>query len=244
MMERGVSVVIFAVMITMVILMLFSVWYVYYVHSSTKRAEFEHIQTVGEDFRYLQFLVSNLKENSLATAEFRMSPAPLVGAPSPARASIFWVENENLPGSVCLKLGGTYSSGYTYIYEGGAVLIQQGSKVSMKFEPRAFTLENDNLVYTEVRLKDSVPEVAGTGRISLTLFLENVVEERRKENIYVWSHFPGAWERYLKWAKDNLILPLYPSASLTPLENGWCLSLGEENMYTHRVLVLSVRMVC
>jgi hypothetical protein len=239
-------VVVFAVMITMVVLMLFSVWYVNFTQSSTKKEELEHIQAVAEDFRHLQSLILSMRENNLGTAEFRMSPAPVVGVPSPNRASMFWVENEsdNSPGLVCLEMGNVVYPGYAYIYESGAVLIQQGARVNMKFEPRAFSLENGGLVYTEVRLKDPVPKSAGTGRVTLILFVENVSEEQENENIYIWSSYPPAWERYLSRVVENL-KSIYEN--IQPPENlgrGWKIWLGPENTFIHRIVELSVRAVC
>gem|GEM_PF-3992516 len=241
----GVSVVVFAVMMTMVILMLFSVWYVNFTQSSTKKAELEHIQTVAEDFRRLQSLILSMRENGLGTAEFRMSPAPVVGVPSPNRASMFWVENESdsSPGLVCLEMGNVIYSKYTYIYESGAVLIQQGSSATMKFEPRAFSLENSGLVYREVRLKDPVPKLAGTGRTTLILFVENVSEKTEAENIYIRSSYPSAWERYLSRVVENL-KPIYENIRLEKWERGWRIWLGGDNVYTHRIVELSVRTVC
>ncbi|MEM2674321.1 MAG: hypothetical protein QXW77_01620, partial [Candidatus Hadarchaeales archaeon] len=63
-MERaGVSVIIFAIMVTMVLLMVFALWYRNLVYNLIKEAEVAHMQLVYEDFRNLQFTLSKLAEN-------------------------------------------------------------------------------------------------------------------------------------------------------------------------------------
>jgi len=237
-MEKGVSVVVFAVMMVMVIFLVFSVWYAGFAQSSIKKAEIEHMRKVEEQFRYLQSLVSGLRENGdSCTAEFQFSPLPPVGVLYTGRASTFWAEKEfeNLPGLIGLEIGNQICPRVTYIYEGGAVLVKQGTNVFMKYEPKAFFFENGSLIYQEVRLKDNLSKIVGSGRIALVFFVENLIEENLADKIYIWSRYPSAWKKYLYKIRDSM----FPNASLEPLDNGWVLSLGTDSTYVHRILSLS-----
>ena len=198
------------------------------------------MQLVYEDFRNLQFTLSKLAENGeIRTASFRMSPTFPVMVSAPKRASTLWAENENLPGSICFESGSSIYPRQTWIYEGGAILLKQGSAVIMKSEPSIFTIENGRLIYKEIRIADSLQKLAGTGRATIILFVENYLESEESENVYTWSRYPWTWERYLKGVRDNL---LGGGASLDNLENGWRLGIGEN--YIHRILLLSARRGC
>ncbi len=92
--DRGVSVIIYAVMMCILFLMVFVAWYRNYFYSSIKDAEAEHMEEIFREFGKLQFALSRLHSvGDTVTVSFKMAPQFPVMVLAPNRSSALWVEN-------------------------------------------------------------------------------------------------------------------------------------------------------
>ncbi|MEM2282217.1 MAG: hypothetical protein QXH26_01535 [Candidatus Hadarchaeales archaeon] len=206
--EKGVSVVVEAVLVLAVVIPAILYTSLTYQNHALHEMEAKHLEEVKTAFLQLQTAAERLQPGGTATV-----PLSLGGEPVPSIIPF-------LPFVVGRTAGGTIqfdnswgrllfrSQNYRYpdmeiIYENGAILLVQEGEALMLSPPAALAVRENEVYHQVFELEGENFRISGTGVLSLTLICENLLVSENLvqsgENLTIEFHSPAedAWTEYL-----------------------------------------------
>ena len=215
--ERGVSVVVGAILVVGIVAVTFSYIYTVWGRHAAREAEAQHAEKVLDGFMVLKSEIHDLEPGESTTVALPMSPEPptfpfpFLPSPTPSPgvsgiASTLLPENKE-NGRIVFTSNYRFYPNFSLVYEQGGVILVQGEYNSM-IAPPAFVFAMDNkgddniLVHIEeYRILKVWGGRAATGPVTMRIRNENTyyIEKgtlRESVVITMLSNYQNAWWEY------------------------------------------------
>ncbi|KXB05683.1 hypothetical protein AKJ50_00155 [candidate division MSBL1 archaeon SCGC-AAA382A13] len=226
--EKGVSVVLGAILILGMLAAVFPIWYNYYVESTMKSKETNHMDTVRDQYFELQSKVSWMdgpETGGKVKIPMNAGSVRFFPGQSPAGTltidpgSDINVENTGVqeiitvdPGSITFVGQNIYFPTQTYIFEGGHVFLVQGEAELMASPNEELILWGDSLEVKYPKVVGEEESISSMVTESVTLawggrnrFPENM-EWKNADNIRInfETRYENVWVSYLEEKAENI----------------------------------------
>ena len=236
--ERGVSFVVYALLVLMVLLAVFVRLYVMYRNASIPKAEAEYVRQVKRSFLELQSKIDGLEMGRAEMVDMKMSPSPIPFVPTPKLGNSLQVENRknvevpswddigwpepilvSMVGRILLEAQNLVYPDQQYVYECGAVIMVQDNRSVLISAPdfvsaEKIDSESIQVLVKEIKILNVCPRITSTGIASVRVTIENLYygpENKRYRRVLIccFTSYKDAWRTYFERKRDEFVAKGY-----------------------------------
>lgn len=209
--ERGVSVIVGAIVLIIILLSAFAAFYPFYVNKTVSEAEYNHMKSVKNSFFEIKSKVESMQVGRTGSVTIPMSiNPPLLFFGSVPSGTISVHNSENKFNTIDFTILSRYSPSQTYAYEGGGVVLKQNGTGIMKSDPtlvKVWNAEGDNVRVNVRYLLIENSNFTVTSKDARTVQVDKISSKYTSENEHLEKvvinlenkvRYVDAWKNYLE----------------------------------------------